>query len=129
MHCKIEYDELSSFTGGQNNGPVGSVSLSSSSIGTISDVESVTVKIDNESLLNNEVYLSGTFSSSFDGQNTGQLPYNASPEEVKAALEGLCNVQGVYVTRSVHCSPDPSIGCMTSEEDILGLSHLYHSII
>ncbi|KAL7541113.1 LOW QUALITY PROTEIN: hypothetical protein ACHAXR_012985 [Thalassiosira sp. AJA248-18] len=114
-HYKIEYDELSSFTSGQNSGPFGSVSLSSSSISTISDVQSITVKIDDEGLLNNEAYLSGTFSLSFDGQKTSQLPYNASPEKVKASLEALCNIHEVHVARSLHCSPDPSIGCMTPE--------------
>ena len=44
-HYKIEYDKLPSFIGGQNNGPFGSVLLSSSSSGAVSDVQSVTVKI------------------------------------------------------------------------------------
>lgn len=114
-HYKIEYDKLSTFTGGQNNGPTGSVLLSSSSVDIISDVQSVTVKIDSEDLLDKETYLSGTFSLAFDGQKTDQLPHNASPGEVTSALEALCNVDKVHVTRSIHCSGDPSIGCMTPE--------------
>ena len=114
-HYKIEYDKLPTFTGGQNNGPTGSVLLSSSSVDIISDVQSVTVKIDSEDLLDKETYLSGTFSLAFDGQKTDQLPYNALPGEVTSALEALCNVDKVYVTRSIHCSDDPSIGCMTPE--------------
>ena len=114
-HYKVEYDELPSFTSGQHSGPLGSVLLSSSAIGTVSDVQLITVKIDNEGLLTKEAYLSGTFSLEFDGQKTGQLPYNASPEEMKTSLEDLCNVHEVSVTRSIHCSPDPLIGCMTPE--------------
>ena len=115
-HYKIEYDHQPSFTGGQNSGPSGSISLSSSSVGSVSDVQSLTVKIDNNDIPENEVrYLSGSFSLSFDGQKTSQLPFNASPEAVKTALEALCNVNGVTVKRSIHCSPDPSIGCMAPE--------------
>ncbi|KAL7554112.1 hypothetical protein ACHAWF_017504 [Thalassiosira exigua] len=115
-HYKVEYDESPSFTSGPNGGPSGSLSLSSSSIGTISDVQSVTVKIDRSGLGNDEeAYLSGTFSLSFDGQKTGQLPFNASPENVKAAVEGLCNVDEVHVTRTMHCSPYPAVGCMAPD--------------
>jgi len=122
-HYKVEYDELSSFTGGQNSGPFGSVLVSSSSVDGVSDVQLITVKIDKEGLVgNNEAYLSGTFSIEFDGQKTSQIPYNASPTEVKTALEDLCNIEEVSVTRSIHCSPDPSIGCMTPE----GYSWLVH---
>lgn len=107
-YYKIEYDELSSFTGGQNGGPMGSVSVSSSAIHSISDVQTITVKIDKQGAM----YLSGSFSLAFEGQSTGQLPYNASPRDVKDALEKLCNVGEVEVTRSIHCSPELSIGCM-----------------
>ena len=57
-HYQIEYDELSSFTGAQNSGPFGSISLSSSSIGSVSDVQLVSVKIDADGLLNKEAFLS-----------------------------------------------------------------------
>ena len=115
-HYKIEYDKLPSFTGGQNSGPFGSVLLSSSSLGAISDVQSVTVKINNEGLPSDkEIFLLGTFSLAFDGQKTDQLRFNASPGKVKSALEALCNLEEVRVTRSIHCSHDPSIGCMTPE--------------
>ena len=114
-HYKIEYDKLPSFTGGQNSGPFGSVLLSSSSIGAVSDVQSVTVKINNEGLSEKDMYLWGTFSLAFDGQKTDQLPFNASPDEVRSALEALCNVEEVHISRSIHCSHDPSIGCMTPE--------------
>jgi hypothetical protein len=68
---------------------MGSVLLSSSSVDVIYDVQSVTVKIDSEHLIDKETYLSGTFSLAFDGQKTDQLPYNASPGEVTSALEAL----------------------------------------
>ena len=114
-HYKIEYDKLSTFTGGQNNGPTGSVLLSSSSVDVICDVQSVTVKIDSEDLLEKETYLSGTFSLAFNGQKTDKMPYNSSSGEVTSELEALCNVDKVHVTRSIHCYDDLSIGCMTPE--------------
>ena len=114
-HYKIQYYKLPSFTGGQNNGLLGSVLLSSSSVGAVSNVQSVTVKINNEGLLDKETYLSGTFSLAFDGQKTDQLLFNALPDEIASALEALCSVEKVHVTRSIHCSDDPSIGCMTPE--------------
>ena len=86
------------------------------------------VEIDNEGLLNNDVYLLGASLLSLVGQKTGELPYNASSEEVKAALEELCNVQKVGVTRFMHCFPDPLIGCMRPDGYIWS-SHLYNSII
>ena len=109
-HYKIENDKLPSFTGGQNSGL-----LSPSSSGAVSDVQSVTVKINNEGLSEKEMYLWGTFLLAFDCQKSNQLPFNASPDEVRSALEALCNVEEVHVTRSIHCSHDPSIGFMRPE--------------
>eukprot|EP00985_Skeletonema_marinoi_P002205 scaffold893_cov143-Skeletonema_marinoi.AAC.9 len=109
-HYKIEYDTSSSFTSGVNSGPFGSMSVSASAKSVVADVQTVTVKIDRD---DGEVYyLSGTFSLRFDGQQTSQLPYNVSSEKLKAALEELCNINEVSVARSIHCSPDPAIGCM-----------------
>ena len=59
------------------------------------------------------MYLWGTFLLAFDCQKSNQLPFNASPDEVRSALEALCNVEEVHVTRSTHCSHDLLIGCMT----------------
>ena len=112
-HYKIEYDTSSSFTSGKNSGPVGSMSVSASAKSAVYDVQTVTVKINRDELSDGQMnYLSGTFSLSFDGQQTPQLSYNASSETLKARLEELCNINEVSVTRSIHCSPDPSIGCM-----------------
>eukprot|EP00956_Cyclotella_meneghiniana_P022416 scaffold42451_cov66-Cyclotella_meneghiniana.AAC.3 len=113
-HYKVEYDALSSFTSGSNGGPYGTFSTSSSSLEGISDVQSVTVKIDNDGI-KSSLYLSGTFSLNYDGQNTRQLPYNASPEDVKQALEELCVVDEVKISRSIHCSSDPFTGCMAPD--------------
>ncbi|KAL3797523.1 hypothetical protein HJC23_009887 [Cyclotella cryptica] len=113
-HYKVEYDRLPSFTSGTNSGPYGSTSISSSSYASIYDVQLVTVKIDNDGWMGS-LYLSGTFSLSYDGQTTRQLPYNASPEDLKDALQDLCNVDEVSVSRSIHCSSDLSIGCMTPD--------------
>ncbi len=112
-HYKIEYDTSSSFTSGVNSGPFGSMSISASAKSAVSDVQTVTVKINKDDLSDGQMhYLSGTFSLTFDGQQTSQLPYNASSERLKAKLEELCNVNEVSVDRSIHCSPDPAIGCM-----------------
>ncbi|KAL7514942.1 hypothetical protein ACHAXN_013076 [Cyclotella atomus] len=110
-HYKVEYDGLPSFSSGANGGPYGSVSVSSSSIAGFPDVQSITVKIDSGGVTSS-LFLSGTFSLTYDGQTTEQLPYNAPAQDVKNALESLCTVEEVSVTRSILCSPDPHIGCM-----------------
>jgi len=112
-HYKIEYDTSSSFTSGKNSGPFGSISVSASAKSAVYDVQTVTVKINRDEFSAGQMYyLSGTFSLVFDGQQTSQMPCNVSSERLKAALEELCNINEVSVTRSIHCSPDPSIGCM-----------------
>ena len=112
-HYKVEYDTSPSFTSGQSSGPIGSISVSASTKSAVSDVQIVTVKIRRDEVPSGQTYyLSGTFSLSFDGQQTLQLPYNVSGEKLKAALEELCNIHEVSVARSIHCSPDPAIGCM-----------------
>ncbi len=58
------------------------------------------------------MYLWGTLSLAFNGQKSDQLPFNALPDKVRSALEALCNVEEVHVTRSIHCSHDPPIGCI-----------------
>ena len=113
-HYKVEYDALSTFASGANGGPYGSVSVSSSTLSKISDVQSVTVKVDNGGTMSSR-YLSGTFSLNYNGQNTGQLPYNASPDDMKEALEELCTIEEVSVSRFIHCSSEPSVGCMRPE--------------
>ncbi|KAL7473049.1 hypothetical protein ACHAXS_013421 [Conticribra weissflogii] len=113
-HYKIEYDELSSFTGGGYNGPTGSITLSSVKTKPVSDIQSVTVKIDSRGM-KTSLFMSGSFSLEFDGQKTSQLPYNASPLEMKAALEALCTIDEVQVSRTIHCSPYPELGCMEPE--------------
>ncbi len=112
-HYKIEYDKLPSFTGSQNSGPFGCVLQFSLSSGAVSDMQSVTVKINNEGLSEKGMYLWGTFLLAFDGQKSDKLPFNTSPDKVRSALEALCNAEEIHVTRSTHCSHDLLIGCMT----------------
>ncbi|GFH60050.1 hypothetical protein CTEN210_16526 [Chaetoceros tenuissimus] len=59
----------------------------------------------------NGVYLGGTFSLSFYGQETMQLPHDATSEQVKSALEDLCVVSEVEVTRHLECYDDTDIFC------------------
>ena len=113
-HYKVEYDPLSTFASGANGGPYGSISVSSSNLSEITDVQSVTVKIDSGGIMSS-LYLSGTFSLNYDGQNTGQLAYDASPDDMKEALEDLCTIEEVAVSRFIHCSSDPLVGCMHPE--------------
>ena len=108
-HYKVEYDDSPTFTGGFGGGPLGSVSVSSTSLESISDVQSVTIAATTG-------YLAGTFSLTFDGQTTHQLSHDATPSDVKEAMEKLCNVEEVLVKRVLHCSPDDQMtGCMVPE--------------
>lgn len=59
----------------------------------------------------NGVYLDGTFSLSFYGQETIQLPPDATSEQVRSALEDLCVVSEVEVTRHLECYDDTDVIC------------------
>lgn len=59
----------------------------------------------------NGVYLGGTFSLSFYGQETMQLPHDATSEQVRSALEDLCVVSEVEVTRHLECYDDTDTFC------------------
>jgi hypothetical protein len=61
------------------------------------------------------VFLAGTFSLSFDGQTTDQLPHDASAIRVETALNSLCTVQDAIVSRSIHCSEYAWENCMHPE--------------
>ena len=48
--------------------------------------------------------LGGSFTLGFGGDETGQLPYDATDDEVKAALEGLPSLGGVDVHRDAYAN-------------------------
>jgi len=101
-HYKIEYDEKISFDSGPNNAPYGMQIVSSNKMGSIADIQTVTVSVDPNPL--SYIYIGGTFMLSFDGQTTKQLPHDATPQDMKMALEELCTISNVSVTRSMLCS-------------------------
>lgn len=49
-----------------------------------------------------DAYISGTISLSFDGQQTNELPHDASPEVVQDALESLCTITNLSVSRTLY---------------------------
>jgi hypothetical protein len=95
-HYKVKYDRLPSITSGANGGSYGSFSVLSSSIAGVR-----------------------TFSLTYDGQTTEQLPCNVLAQDMKNALESLCTVEEVFVTFSIHCSPDPHFGCAIPPGNIM----------
>eukprot|EP00937_MAST-01D_sp_MAST-1D-sp2_P000055 g55.t1 len=65
-------------------------------------------------------YLSGTFSVSYLGQKTRQLPYDVSSSEMEIALDALCTVENVTVTRNTvergHTAVSGSVAVYTRRE-------------
>ena len=62
---------------------------------SVADVQTVTTRSDNYQYVNN-----GEFRLAYGGHNTSIINFDASPETMKAALEGLPGVGEVKVTRS-----------------------------
>lgn len=101
-HFKVEYDEAVTIDSGLHGAPRGSSTLFANETSPISDIQSFSVMISQDD--GDEVgYLSGTFSISFDGQKTGQIPHNAPDFMVKKELELLCTVGHVSVARHSIC--------------------------
>lgn len=101
-HFKVEYDEATTMDSDLYGAPRGSKTVLSNETSAISDVQSLSVMVSQD--IGDEVrYLSGTFSISFDGQKTGQIPHNAHDYVVKRELESLCTVGRVQVSRTSIC--------------------------
>lgn len=102
-HYRVEYDSSSSFTGGRGGAPTGSIIVPASAANSISEVQAFTVMIDSSTL-----YLSGTFALEYSGQVTRPLRFDSTPDIVKAALNELCTITRVNVSRFMLCSVDDS---------------------
>jgi hypothetical protein len=58
------------------------------------------VVVTDDTVRGTSIPVSGDFRLEFDGQVTGYMPYNASPDEMKTALDSLSNIGHVAVTRT-----------------------------
>lgn len=97
-HYKVDFDISSDFNSGVNNNPIGSLFVSAQSDSSIYDVQSITVG------KNSNKYIDGSFILNFDGQKTEHIKVDASAEEVEKALEELCTIDDVTVSRHLDCS-------------------------
>lgn len=91
----LEWDTAATFDSGSDGNPIGSVKLDASEQESIADVQAVRVSIDDG------LYVSGSFSLKYHGQTSGPIPFDASAEELKISLEGLCTIGEVAVSRSL----------------------------
>lgn len=62
-------------------------------------------------MANHGYILDGSFSLEFDGQSTGLLEYDATAEVMETALEHLCTISDVQVSRYINCSVDDASDC------------------
>ena len=101
-HFKVEFDEAITMDSGRYGAPKGSRIVFSNETGAIHDIQSFSIMVSQDT--GDQVgYLSGTFSISFDGQKTNQIPHNAHDYIVKRELESLCSVGQVEVSRNSIC--------------------------
>lgn len=91
----VEWDTATTFDSGADGNPQGSTVVDASERGSVSDVQAVRVSIDDG------LFISGSFFMQYNGQVTGSIPFDASAVEVETALETLCTVGDVAVTRSL----------------------------
>lgn len=91
----LEWDISPKFDSAADGNPMGSVVLAASDQGSVVDVQAVRVSIDDG------LYLAGSFSLKYNGQTTNSLPFDASAADVETALESLCTVGDVAVTRTL----------------------------
>jgi len=106
-HYHVEYDLLPSFSSGTNGGPQGYVTVSSTEIAAVPDVQSIHMSMDSFDVPVR--YIGGTFNVKFDGQVSGDLPYDVSAEGMQLAISSLCTVGDVIVTRHLRCSADAGL--------------------
>lgn len=91
----VEWDTASTFDSGADGNPQGSTVVNASERGSVADVQAVRVSVDDG------LFVSGSFFLEYSGQLTGSIPFDASAAEVEAALEALCTVGDVAVSRSL----------------------------
>ena len=91
----LEWDTAPMFDSGEDGNSIGSANVEVSDQSSVADVQAVRVSIDDE------MYVSGSFVLKYNGQATGNIPFDASAVDVETALESLCTVGDVAVTRTL----------------------------
>jgi len=87
---RIEWDTVSTFDSAMHQS---SIVLSSASTPVV-DVQHISTAVPSD------MHMGGTFTVTYLGQKTAQLPYDISGAGMTTALEGLCTVDDVTVTRN-----------------------------
>lgn len=91
----VEWDLAETFDTATGGGAVGSALVYATVKGSIADVQAVRLSIDDG------LYISGSFVLEYDGQRTNSMPFDASSVGVESALESLCTIGDVSVSRSL----------------------------
>ena len=91
----VEWDTATTFDSGSDGNPLGSMAVNASAQGSVPDVQAVRVSVEEGK------FMAGSFFLEYNGQVTGSIPFDASAAEVEAALETLCTVGDVAVSRSL----------------------------
>lgn len=91
----VEWDTATTFDSGSDGNPLGSTVVGASAQGSVADVQAVRVSVEDGK------FMAGSFLLEYNGQATGSIPFDASASEVETALETLCTVGDVAVSRSL----------------------------
>lgn len=91
----VEWDTAETFDSGSDGGAKGSTLVDATARATIADVQAIRLSIDNA------LYVSGSFALEYDGQRTSSIAFDASSTEVETALENLCTIGDVSVSRTL----------------------------
>lgn len=91
----VEWDTAETFDSGPDGAAEGSAVVNANDQASVADVQAIRLSIDNE------LYLSGSFAVEYDGQRTDAIVFDASAAEVEAALENLCTIGDVSVSRTL----------------------------
>lgn len=91
----VEWDTAATFDSGSDGNPLGLMVVDASEQGSVADVQAVRVSVEDGK------FMAGSFFLEYNGQVTGSIPFDASAVEVETALETLCTVGDVAVSRSL----------------------------
>lgn len=91
----VEWDTATTFDSDSDGNPLGSMVVGASEQESVADVQAVRVSVGGGK------FMAGSFVLEYNGQVTGSIPFDASAVEVETALETLCTVGDVAVSRSL----------------------------
>lgn len=91
----VEWDTATTFDSGSDGNPLGTTLVDASEQKSVSDVQAVRVSVGGDK------FMAGSFFLEYNGQVTGSIPFDASAVEVETAIEALCTVGDVAVSRSI----------------------------